>query len=90
MAQTMDVSEIKRIDKTVKSWLRESRDNVLRKIDTRLTVDTKTSRTDLVTNIDKQNEKFIVGQIRAFDPDAKFWVKKVLVTMFNRLAVMSG
>ncbi|MBU9788220.1 inositol monophosphatase family protein [Lentilactobacillus sp. G22-6] len=67
----MDVSEIKRIDKTVKSWLRESQDNVLRKIDTRLTVDTKTSRTDLVTNIDKQNEKFIVGQIRAFDPDAK-------------------
>lgn len=67
----MDVNEIKRIDKTVKGWLRESRDNVLRKIDTRLTVSTKSSRTDLVTNIDKQNEQFIVTKIREFDPDAR-------------------
>lgn len=67
----METSELEQIDKTVKGWLRESRDNVLRKIDTRLTVNTKTSRRDLVTNIDKQNEKFLVSKIREFDPDAK-------------------
>lgn len=67
----METSELEQIDKTVKGWLRESRDNVLRKIDTRLTVNTKTSRRDLVTNIDKQNEKFLVAKIREFDPDAQ-------------------
>lgn len=67
----MEINELKQIDKTVKGWLHESRDNVLRKIDTRLKVDTKTSRRDLVTNIDKQNEKFLVGKIREFDPDAQ-------------------
>ncbi|KRM01055.1 inositol monophosphatase family protein [Lentilactobacillus farraginis] len=67
----MEISELEKIDKTVKGWLRESRDNVLRSIDTRLTVNTKSSRRDLVTNIDKQNEKFIVSKIREFEPDAK-------------------
>ncbi|GAA3197951.1 inositol monophosphatase family protein [Lentilactobacillus kefiri] len=67
----MEINELKHIDKTVRGWLSESRDNVLRKIDTRLTVDTKTSRKDLVTNVDKQNEKFLVGKIREFDPDSK-------------------
>ena len=67
----MEINELKQIDKTVKGWLHESRDNVLRKIDTRLEVDTKTSRRDLVTNIDKQNEKFLVGKIREFDSNAK-------------------
>ncbi|WP_243674195.1 inositol monophosphatase family protein [Lentilactobacillus kisonensis] len=71
MAQIMDVNEIKVIDKTVKGWLKESRDNVLRKIDTRLTVNTKSGRTDLVTNIDKQNEKFLVSKIREFDPASR-------------------
>lgn len=67
----MEVSELEQIDKVVKGWLRESRDNVLRKIDTRLTVNTKTSRRDLVTNIDKENEKFLVAKIREFEPEAK-------------------
>jgi myo-inositol-1(or 4)-monophosphatase len=71
MGQKMEIDEIKKIDKTVKSWLRESRDNVLRKIDTRLTVNTKTSRKDLVTNIDKQNEQFLVSKIRDFDPESR-------------------
>lgn len=71
MRRKVEINELEEIDKTVKGWLRESRDNVLRNIDTRLTVSTKTSRRDLVTNIDKQNEKFIVSKIREFEPHAR-------------------
>ncbi len=78
----MEINELKHIDKTVRGWLSESRDNVLRKIDTRLTVDTKTSRKDLVTNVDKQNEKFLVGKIREFDPDSKILGERALATRF--------
>ncbi len=67
----MEINELQRIDKIVKGWLRESRDNILRRIDTRLTVNTKSSRSDLVTNVDKENEKFLVGKIRELEPDSK-------------------
>lgn len=36
-----------------------------------MTVATKTDRKDLVTNIDKQTQKFLIDQITDFDPDAK-------------------
>ncbi|WP_268913820.1 inositol monophosphatase family protein [Lentilactobacillus sp. SPB1-3] len=67
----MDNDEQSKTVKAVKGWLLEARDDVLRQIDSRLKVDTKSSRSDLVTNIDRSNEKFIVNKIREFDPDAK-------------------
>ncbi|WP_283678845.1 inositol monophosphatase family protein [Lentilactobacillus sp. Marseille-Q4993] len=67
----MEKEEIIKVDTTVKAWLSEARDNVLRKMDNRLEVDTKSGRKDLVTNIDKANERFLVSKIRQFDSEAK-------------------
>ncbi|GAY74109.1 inositol monophosphatase family protein [Lentilactobacillus kosonis] len=67
----MDNDELSRTVKVVRSWLMEARDNVLRQIDSRLKVATKSSRSDLVTNIDRSNEQFIVNKIREFDSKAK-------------------
>jgi len=51
--------------------LKEGRRQVLAKMHQKLTVDEKTSRKDLVTNVDKGNEQFLIGGIRQLDPDAK-------------------
>lgn len=67
----MNSDELKDTVKVVRNWLAEARDNVLRKIDSRLKVDTKSGRSDLVTNIDRANEQFFVSKIRQFDPEAK-------------------
>ncbi|MGY5339155.1 inositol monophosphatase family protein [Levilactobacillus spicheri] len=53
------------------SLLKEGRRQVLAKMHQTLTVDEKTSRKDLVTNVDKGNEQFLIGGIRALDPDAQ-------------------
>ncbi|AYM03023.1 inositol monophosphatase family protein [Levilactobacillus yiduensis] len=51
--------------------LKEARQNVLQKMRAPLTVAEKTSRKDLVTNVDKANEKFLIEGIRRLDPDAQ-------------------
>ncbi|MFC6289339.1 inositol monophosphatase family protein [Levilactobacillus angrenensis] len=51
--------------------LKEARQNVLQKMQAPLTVDEKTSRKDLVTNVDKANEKFLIDGIRRLDPEAQ-------------------
>nr|WP_246877158.1 inositol monophosphatase family protein [Lactiplantibacillus argentoratensis] len=51
--------------------MQTARRQVLAKMGTHLTVAEKTSRRDLVTNVDHSNEDFLVGQIRALDPVAK-------------------
>nr|WP_243875397.1 inositol monophosphatase family protein [Lactiplantibacillus plantarum] len=51
--------------------MQTARAQVLAKMGTHLTVAEKTSRRDLVTNVDHSNEGFLVRQIRALDPVAK-------------------
>nr|WP_257883839.1 inositol monophosphatase family protein [Lactiplantibacillus sp. ME-2] len=51
--------------------MQTARAQVLAKMGTHLTVAEKTSRRDLVTNVDHSNEDFLVRQIRALDPVAK-------------------
>ncbi|UDM32504.1 inositol monophosphatase family protein [Lentilactobacillus laojiaonis] len=63
--------DLKLVDVEVKKWLKEARSNVLSQMHQKIVVNTKTSNKDLVTNIDKQNENFLVNKIREFDPDAK-------------------
>ncbi len=67
----MKIDEIRRVDREVKSWLSESRKRVLTEMKSRLVVNTKTGRRDLVTNVDKANEHFLVDKIRSYDPGSK-------------------
>lgn len=55
----------------VVALLKEARRQVLAKMHQTLTVDEKTSRKDLVTNVDKENEQFLIGGIRQLDPQAQ-------------------
>ncbi|WP_191981016.1 inositol monophosphatase family protein [Levilactobacillus bambusae] len=67
----MNEHQIRRIDHAVCDWMLELRTRILNHFGQRLTVQTKTGRKDLVTNVDKENEKFYVEKIHGFDPQAK-------------------
>ncbi|MCZ2490786.1 fructose 1,6-bisphosphatase [Dellaglioa algida] len=62
---------IDEVNHQVKGWLKEARENIIHAFGNPLSVETKSSRVDLVTNMDKQTEKFLVNKIREFDPNAK-------------------
>jgi myo-inositol-1(or 4)-monophosphatase len=51
--------------------LKEARQRVLTKMQDPLTVAEKSNRKDLVTNVDRANEKFLIAGIREIDPTAK-------------------
>ncbi|HBF75455.1 MAG TPA: fructose 1,6-bisphosphatase [Lactobacillus sp.] len=67
----MNEIELHRIDRTVKQWLRTSREFILSKMQQNLSVSEKSSRKDLVTNVDKENEKLLINKIRTFSPDSQ-------------------
>ncbi|MCH5461148.1 inositol monophosphatase family protein [Lactobacillus sp. LC28-10] len=67
----MNESELHRIDRSVKRWLHTSREFILKKMEESLNVSEKTGRKDLVTNVDKENEKFLISKIRTFAPDSQ-------------------
>jgi myo-inositol-1(or 4)-monophosphatase len=62
---------VKQLNQNMQAVMQTARRQVLAKMGTHLTVAEKTSRRDLVTNVDHSNEDFLVGQIRALDPVAK-------------------
>ena len=59
------------VARDVSALLREGRRQVIAKMAGPMTVDEKTGRKDLVTNIDKSNEQFLIAGIRNMDPTAK-------------------
>ena len=61
----------KQINEHVQVWLREVSRQLLLGKKQELQVATKSERTDLVTNIDKQVEKYLVAKIRATFPTSK-------------------
>lgn len=67
----METNELEQLNQAVSAILRQARAQVLHKMGTKLTVAEKTSRRDLVTNVDHSNEDFLVQQIRQVDPTAK-------------------
>ncbi|KJU73409.1 fructose 1,6-bisphosphatase [Pediococcus damnosus LMG 28219] len=67
----MKMNNLQQTDQIIRGWLEELRMDVLREMRDPLAVSEKTSRKDLVTNIDKSNEKKIVSFIRKFDPQAQ-------------------
>ncbi|KYK50680.1 inositol monophosphatase family protein [Lactiplantibacillus plantarum] len=67
----MQMNVVKQLNQKMQVVMQTARAQVLAKMGTHLTVAEKTSRRDLVTNVDHSNEDFLVRQIRALDPVAK-------------------
>ncbi|WP_436670097.1 inositol monophosphatase family protein [Lactiplantibacillus plantarum] len=67
----MQTNVVKQLNQKMQVVMQTARAQVLAKMGTHLTVAEKTSRRDLVTNVDHSNEDFFVRQIRALDPVAK-------------------
>ena len=56
----------------IKNWMYEAGENIQQALkEKQLTVDTKTDRKDLVTNVDKMTQDFLIEKIQAFDSNAK-------------------
>ncbi|MFC0234648.1 inositol monophosphatase family protein [Vagococcus entomophilus] len=60
--------KVEEISSLVKSWLIEAGTRVQNSIHHPLVIETKTSRTDLVTNVDRKVEQFLVEKIKAYFP----------------------
>lgn len=58
------------LDQNIRTWLQESRERILTAMATKLSVATKHGRNDLVTNVDKANQVFLVSQIHQAYPQA--------------------
>lgn len=67
----MQTNVVKQLNQKMQVVMQTARAQVLAKMGTHLSVAEKTSRRDLVTNVDHSNEDFLVRQIRALDPVAK-------------------
>lgn len=63
--------EWQQLNEQVVSLLKTARQQVLQKMQEPLTVAAKSNRKDLVTNIDKSNEQFLIAGIRRIDPTAR-------------------
>ncbi|MGX7131797.1 inositol monophosphatase family protein [Enterococcus songbeiensis] len=56
----------------IKSWIYQAGETIKENLnETVLQVETKSSRKDLVTNLDKATQDFLTAKILAFDPEAK-------------------
>ena len=55
---------------TIISWFAASRKQILTAMAAPLNVATKSNRNDLVTNVDKANQQFLIGKIREAYPEA--------------------
>lgn len=61
---------LKNADEAIQSWFKEIREFTVSSLNQIHDVSTKSSRTDLVTEVDKSNEQFFIQKIRNFDPEA--------------------
>ncbi|BAP85878.1 inositol monophosphatase family protein [Paucilactobacillus hokkaidonensis JCM 18461] len=65
------MTELKQIDQEVQALMWQMRTETLSKMQQPFNVDEKSGRKDLVTTVDKSNEKAIVAKLRELDPDAQ-------------------
>lgn len=59
------------MEQEIIGWIYEAAERIKSGLGEALNVDQKNGRTDLVTNVDKETQEFIVSKIKAFDPEAK-------------------
>lgn len=81
----MNKDWLKMMDEQIQFWLQIARKNALESVNKDLKVDTKTSRKDLVTNVDKDNEQFFVRKIRENDPNSKILGEEGFGDKFNSM-----
>lgn len=62
---------LQQFDRTAQQILWQAREQTLKLMAAPLTVDTKTNSNDLVTNVDRQNERLIRGQLSQLDPEGR-------------------
>lgn len=65
------MEDFEELDLKVKSWLSEAQSFIFKSLKSKISVSTKTDRTDLVTNVDKEVENFYISKIKECYPDAK-------------------
>ncbi len=54
------MASIKEMDQYAKQWVKEAGERIRASFKTTLNIETKTNRNDLVTNIDKDTERYFV------------------------------
>lgn len=59
------------IDEKIKVWMFHAREMILDSFNSKLDVDTKSNRNDLVTNMDKKVERYYIENIKKAFPNAK-------------------
>ncbi|WP_125703182.1 inositol monophosphatase family protein [Lacticaseibacillus daqingensis] len=67
----MTPAELHHLDRQVVGWLDESRKRIRAAMAAPVCVQTKSGRNDLVTNVDKANQRFLVSRITAAYPTAR-------------------
>lgn len=65
------MSLIEQRDVLIKKWLHEAADELQKSVEADITIDTKSSRTDFVTNMDREIEKKLVAKIKEHFPHDK-------------------
>lgn len=65
------MSVIEKRDTLIKEWLEKAAIDIEEALEQELDIETKTSRTDLVTNMDRQIEERFVKQIKKYFPEDK-------------------
>lgn len=58
----------KEIDTNAKQWIREAGERLMASLQKTLTIETKSNAADLVTNMDREIEQFLIGKIKKTFP----------------------
>ena len=67
------MASIKEMDKYAKQWVKEAGTKIRASFETKLNIETKTNANDLVTNMDKDTEKYFVNQIKKTFPEHRIF-----------------
>ncbi|MFC6180723.1 inositol monophosphatase family protein [Lactiplantibacillus daowaiensis] len=82
----MEKQALEQLNQAVQVLLKDARTQVLAAMGQTLTIDEKTSRKDLVTNVDRSNENFLVQRLRQLDPQARILAEEGLGDQVETLA----
>ena len=84
MGENMEKSEL---IKQIKVWLREAARMIHEAPTKKLTIDEKTNRKDLVTNMDREIQSFLIDQVHLYNPEAKILAEE---EGYNELENLDG
>lgn len=73
----------KEIDRLAKSWVKEAGQRIQQSMKEKMTIETKSNPNDLVTNIDKETERFFIEKSNRFFRIIIFLAKKARGTSLH-------